>query len=114
MDIASANLYFTERLNTTAWDNASDANKLKALSQAERELEFYKDRVDMTRFYYAVYEQVLWLLTGDTRSELQQAGVTAVSIGSTSEQYNPGHDVLIAPRAWFYLRGPFVKTGGLR
>lgn len=113
-DLSAANAYFSERLNTTAWDSADDATKTKALVQAERELEPYKDRADTTRLTYAIYEQALWLLQDDPRGKLQQGGVTSVSIGRTSETFKLRHDPGIAPKAWDYLQGPAVKVGGLR
>ena len=110
-----ADTYFSARLHAEAWDNASESDKTKALTQAERQLEPYKGRVDTTRFYYAVYEQALWLLQGDQRGELQQAGVQSMSISKLSESYSlGGRDPAIAPQAWVYLRGPTLKGGGLR
>lgn len=114
-DLAGANSYFQTRLNSQAWENASTTDREKALATAERQLESYKDRVDTARFYYAVYEQALWLLQGDQRGELQQAGVQSMSLGKLSETYKlNGRDPAIAPQAWAYLRGPSLKVGGLR
>jgi hypothetical protein len=113
--VAQANAYFSERLNTEVWDAADDPTKTKALAQAERQLEPYRNRVDGTRFLYAVYEQALWFLQGDKRAELQQAGVQGFSIGSASEQFDTkGRDPNIAPQAWVYLRDGGVKVGQLR
>lgn len=110
--VAGANTYFAGRLNTSAWDNASDIDRQKALSQAERQLEPYRGRTDGIRFSYAVYEQALWLLQNDQRAELQQAGVKGLSLGSMSEQFDTaGRDPTIAPQAWAYLRGSRVKAG---
>lgn len=110
----AADQYFSSRIHSEAWDSASEADKARALAQAVRQLEPHKDRVDTTRFSYAVFEQALWLLQGDERSELQQAGVVSMSIGSLSETYgNKGRDPIMAPQAWAYIRGPVVKTGGL-
>lgn len=113
--IAEANSYFANRLNADAWHNASDPDKNSALTMAERQLEPYRGRVDGTRFAYAVFEQALWVLQGDQRAELQQAGVVSTSLGSMSENYRLGYrDPTIAPQAWAYLRGPKVKAGALR
>lgn len=113
-DLAGANLYFSQRLNSQAWDSASQIDREKALATAERQLEPYRDRVDATRFSYAMYEQAIWLLTGDKRAELQQAGVIHANIGSLTEIYKPRHDPAIAPQAWYFLRGPVLKAGNLR
>lgn len=114
--IAQATEYFTERMHTDAWDAANDSNKTKALVQAQRQLESYRCRVNSSAGYsYAVYEQALWLLQGDKRAELQQAGVQGFSVGSMSERFNTkGRDPNIAPQAWAMLRGTGVKAGHLR
>lgn len=115
--LAGANTYFVQRLNTEAWDTANETTKTKALAQAERQLESYRARVSGSgsRFLYAVYEQALWLLRGDERADLQQAGVQGFSVGGVSEQFNTkGRDPNIAPHAWAYLRGSGVKAGHLR
>lgn len=111
----SADDYFSTRLHAEAWDSADEPTRAKALAQAERQLEPHRDRADTTRFSYAVYEQALFLLQGDERSELQQAGVVSMSVGKLSETYkDTGRDPAIAPQAWAYLRGSSVKGGGLR
>lgn len=113
--VAQANTYFNQRLHTEVWDAADDSTKTKVLAQAERQLESYRARVDGTRFIYAVCEQALWLLQGDKRAELQQAGVQGFSVGSMSEQFDMrGRPADIAPQAWAYLRGTGVKAGRLR
>ncbi|WP_129588700.1 hypothetical protein [Moorella stamsii] len=61
-----------------------------------------------------MYEQAIWLLEGDERAKLQQAGVAHANIGSLTEIYKPRHDPAIAPQAWYFLRGPSLKAGGLR
>lgn len=115
MDPMAADQYFQTRLNSQAWETASQGDREKALETAERTLNIYRDRVDSTRFSYAVYEQALWLLQGDQRGELQQAGVQSMSIGKLSEAYAlGGRDPSIAPQAWSYLQGPARKAGGLR
>jgi hypothetical protein len=116
LGLTEANAYFASRINSDTWDAATDANKTKAMTTSERQLEPYRYRVDTTRFYYAIYEQALWLLTGDSRAVLQQAGVQSMSIGKLSETYKStsGRDPAIAPQAWVFLRGPTLKAGGLR
>ena len=116
MGITEANTYFAARINGDAWDSATDTNKNKALATAERQLDLHRDRVETTRFYYAIYEQALWLLSGDSRAALQQAGVQSMSLGKLSESYRlpAGRDPTIAPQAWTYLRGPALKGGGIR
>lgn len=112
--LSQAEKYFSIRVKADAWVDAGDIDKQKALATAERQLSPYRNRVDGTRFSYAVFEQALWLLQGDERSELQQAGVVSMTIGSLSETYgNTGRDPTIAPQAWAFIRGPTVKTGGL-
>lgn len=113
--LQQANTYFNQRLNTEAWDAASDTDRTKALAQAERTLEPYHARANNTRFLYAVCEQALWLLQGDKRGELQQAGVQGFSVGSMSEQFDmKGRPADIAPGAWAFLRGSGVKVGQVR
>ena len=48
IEIVDANIYFGERLNTEEWDNASDANKLKALYMATRIIDRFNYRGEMT------------------------------------------------------------------
>ena len=115
MNIHLANEYFSESLNADAWDNASDISKPKALAQAQKQLEPYRNRVSNTRFFYAVCEQALWLLQGDKRAELQQAGVQGFSVGNMAEQFDiKGRPPHIAPQAWAYLRGSGVKAGQIK
>lgn len=113
MDLQRANEYFAERLDVSAWNDQNDDTQRKALAQARRQLGQYRSRVNSTRFFYALCEQALWLLQGDKRSELQQAGVQGFSMGSMSEQFNTrGRPAYIAPQAWAYLNGG-TKTGQL-
>ena len=115
MNIQMANEYFSESLNADAWDNASDISKSKALVQAERQLQLYRNRVKSTQFFYAVCEQALWLLRGDKRAELQQAGVQGFSVGNMAEQFNTrGRPSHVAPQAWAHLRGSGVKAGQIK
>lgn len=110
--LQGAEAYFVGRLRAEAWYSAGAGDKQAALTQARRQLEPYRDRVDGTRFSYAVYEQALWLLQNDQRAQLQQAGVKGFGLGSMSEQFDTaGRDPTIAPQAWAYLRGPQVKAG---
>ena len=107
--------YFASRLEADMWDSAGDSSKSKALAQAERQLEPYRNRVGSTQFFYAVCEQALWMLRGDKRAELQQAGVQGFSIGSMSEQFDTkGRRSHIAPGAWIYLQGSGVKAGQIK
>jgi len=114
VNLATADKYFQTRINSQAWDNASQSDKEKALTTSARMLESYRCKVDTTRFYYAIYEQAIWLLSGDSRAELQQAGVQSMGFGDLSESYQlQGRDPSIAPQAWTFLRGPSLKAGGL-
>jgi len=113
--LQKAEEYFASRLEVDAWDSASDSSKHKALAQAEKQLESYRSRVSDTRFFYAVCEQALWLLQGDKRAELQQAGVMGFSVGNISEQFDTkGRRLHIAPGAWIYLQGSGVKVGQIK
>lgn len=113
--LTEANTYFAERLNTVAWDEANDATKTKAIAQAQKNIEPYQHRADSTRLFYAVCEQALWLLQGDKRADLQQAGVQGFTVNSMSEQFNTkGRPPTIAPQAWHYLVGVGVKVGTIR
>lgn len=114
-DVTGANQYFAGRLNSSAWDSASQSDKEKAITTATRQLEAYRGRADSTQFSYAVFEQAIWLLTGDQRGDIQQAGVQSMSLGSMSESYDlQGRDPTVSPQAWVFLRGPKIKVGGLR
>jgi hypothetical protein len=107
--------YFASRLEADIWDSAGDSSKSKALAQAERQLEPYRNRANSTQFFYAVFEQALWLLQGDKRAELQQAGVMGFSVGNISEQFDTkGRRSHIAPGAWIYLQGSGVKAGQIK
>ena len=113
--VAQANQYFTSHLSNLAWSSESDTRKTSALTQAEIQLEPYRSRVESTRFLYAVCEQAFWLLKGDRRAELQQAGVQGFSVGNLSEQFNTkGRPVTIAPQAWAFLASGGVKAGMIR
>lgn len=116
VDLATATTYMLTRLNTAAWDNASQTDREKALAMAERTLADYQYRVEAERYNNALCEQALWLLQGDVRAELQQAGVTYAMIGGrTTEMYSSRRDPTIAPQAWALLRGPGgPKSGGVR
>ena len=112
---AQAIEYFAGVLHAGSWHTAGSATRQKALAQAERQLEAYRSRVDSTRFVYAVCEQVLWLIKGDSRADLQQAGVQGFTVNSMSEQFNTkGRPPTIAPQAWHYLVGVGVKVGTIR
>ena len=113
--LQKAEEYFASRLDADAWDSAGDLSKSKALAQAEKQLESYRSRASNTQFFYAVCEQALWLLQGDKRAELQQAGVMGFSVGNISEQFDTkGRRSHIAPGAWIYLQGGGVKMGQIR
>jgi hypothetical protein len=113
MDLTGAKQYFSNRLNSQAWDNASEEDKQKAISTANMQLDSFRFKVDNTRFNYAIYEQAIWLLQGDKRAELQQSGVTSMTMSKLSESYSARQDPFIAPQAWYYLRGPSIKSGGI-
>ncbi len=115
VSVSFANEYFATRLNTEAWDDASSITKEKALAQAERELEPYKAQTSSAKLLSAICEQALWLLQGDTRAELQKAGVKVFNIGNVSEQFSAGgRPPTISPQGWAILRGPSgVKAGRL-
>lgn len=118
-DLEKANKYFESRLNTDAWDSVEDDTiRRKALSTARRQLEPYRQGVSVSRFAYAVYEQALWLLQGDTRSELRKAGVQSYSIGDISETFSTNNSpsqtpANISPDAWAFLKVYGIKTGRL-
>lgn len=111
LTISQANQYFHTCLHSDPWDTSDDNKRQKALATAERELELYRDRVDSTRFFYAICEQAVWLLSPNQRTDLQQAGVKAASIGRVSETFDlQGRPPTIAPRAWEFLRPPKVGS----
>ena len=122
--ITEANAYFATRINSDTWDTATDANKTKALATAERQLESFKSRVDSTRFYYAIYEQALFLLQLTAydldRQKAQALGIVGGSVGSANE-YSSAEivgrkmgGITICPDALSHLRGPGIKAGGMR
>lgn len=116
--IEKANNYFESRLETQVWDAADDITRGKAISQARRQLEPYRQGVSMGRFNYAMYEQALWLLQGDERSKLRKAGVQSYSIGDLSETFAGASETSQAPshissEAWAFLKTNGVKTGRL-
>jgi len=52
LDVATAELYFADRLHTSTWDNATEADKSASLIQATREIEsmnFLGSRYDATQ-----------------------------------------------------------------
>jgi len=131
--VADATTYFGERLNTDAWDDATEANKLKALKQSTRaidrlnfrgtktegtqELEF--PRYDETGIpddvQYACAENALALLDGiDPIAEREDIAVTVHGIGSArtsmDRSFVPEYIQagIASPIAWDFLR-PYLR-----
>lgn len=107
--------YFAGVLHAKAWGAAGGHTQQIAIAQASRQLEAYRSRIDNSGFVCAVCEQALWLIKGDSRADLQQAGVQGFTVNSMSEQFNTkGRPPTIAPQAWHYLVGAGVKVGMIR
>ncbi len=112
-----ANAYFEYHLASMVWFEAAELDKQAALHQSQLRLSPYKGKTPRSRYTHAVYEQALWMLQskGSPRTELQQAGVTAFSLGDLSEQYDTkGRPSHIAPMAWSFLGGRGVRVGSLK
>ena len=110
-----ADEYFTEHLSDDIWFSFSTRNRRNALLQADRTLTPYKTQMPFRQRSYAIYEQALWLLRGDKRTELQRAGVQSFSIGNISEHFNTNaRPADICPFAWSVIKGSGVRTGRLK
>ena len=115
MDTTAANQYFQNRIRSEAWESATEAQKQRSLATAEIDLEPLKARVNSTRYWYAVYEQALFLLEDSPRAKLQAEGVVSASMGFASETFQTGaRPAYIAPRAWSYIQDGGMRIGGLR
>lgn len=128
ISLSDANQYFSERLNTGTWDNASDADKTKSLAQAEKQVNTLRLREDVpaTAVAEATYEQALFLLSltayDQERQRAHALGVIGGSVGDANE-YSSAEIVRnnrrrppISPETLFILEDYLIKhrVGQLR
>lgn len=121
--IAQAQTYFDGKLNTDAWDLASDTDRTKALTQGTHiidNLNFHTDHIYTddpqgstvpAAFQYANAEIALALLDGiDPDMEYETLSMTSRGYGSVRSTYdrsNPPEHILAgvpSVTAWRYLR----------
>lgn len=120
--IQQANEYFDARLHADVWDQASSADKQKALAQAGRDI----GTVQMAKsppsavLIAAICEQVLFLLGKTTadleRTRIQQTGVKFRGVGDAREDYTGAYAHICSEAIQFI--GPYIqaqrKFGGIR
>ncbi len=108
MNISQAEAYFATRLYAEAWEQATPANKTKALATAERHVASLRLREDVPSgaVTAAICEQALWLLSSTPAQRSLDAslarGLTSRTVGSASESYGrhaAQGGVVIAPEA---------------
>ena len=113
MNISQAEAYFAARLYAEAWEQATPANKTKALATAERQigtLQLHELTPSNVR-NDAICEQAIWLLAAsDYHRKLESdlaRGLVSRSVGSASEQYTPcaAGRIPLAPMALALLDG---------
>lgn len=123
--------YFADRYPSTVWDNATDANKDKALATATRlidNLNFAGDKYLSTqdnefprgddttvpsKIKDACCEIAYALLDGaDPELEMQSVGLESVGFAKVSldKNFTPEHlkHGIVSARAWIYLR-PYLR-----
>lgn len=119
MELATAESYFQTRLHSAAWSQATEANRLAALTTAENQIRAlpisaYADQGRVTK---AICEQALFLLRMDQaemREDLQARGVASVGIsGGASETFRDRHGFSLAPMAQSFLTGCLQRTGSV-
>lgn len=131
--LADAEDYFSSRLNTDAWDDASDLNKQKALSQATRAINRLAYQGDVTdaalaagnqfprgldtevpyEIKWAVAEEALSLLNGND-PESMVSNVVSEKFSGASVTYNIDaipdyvHSGITSGEAWRFLK-PYLR-----
>lgn len=101
--VETASAYFSRRLNSQAWTEATAENKAICLENAYMLIEDWQERTNATDFELAIYEEILWILEGS--GESQERGVSSISLTGISESYDlKGRPPHIAPRAWVFLK----------
>jgi hypothetical protein len=131
--IAEGNTYFTERFNSDAWEDATDANKAKALITATRlidRLNFMGEKTSSsqtlqfprnddstipTDIKYATLELAHALLDGvDPELEFENLSMVAQTYSNARATYDrsskPEHVLSGIPsiKAWYYLK-PYLR-----
>ncbi len=127
--VGSANTYFGQRLNSTVWTDASDADKLKALIEATRSIDRLRfkgakadddqllqfprgtDVAVPTDIQYATYELAIVLLDGtDPNLEIENLAITSHGYSPVRTTYDRTFAPeniqagIPSPRAWAYLK----------
>ena len=130
--VTYGNKYFLTKLNTSAWDDSSDTDKLKSLCEATRIIDRFRfkwAKTDPDQFLefprneetevpdditYACYEIAIALLDGyDYEKEFANLSVKSHRFSGTEVVYSddgmPEYQLLGLPSAlaWSYLR-PFI------
>lgn len=133
---AGGTTYFATRLNTTAWDNASDADRTAARTMATQSIDAlnfagiradidqdnqfprYDDSSVPTEVEYATYEIALKLLEGrDPQEEFEAAALIQNQFGGvrSTKQPSSAPEYILAGipslEAWKLLK-PFLREGG--
>lgn len=115
-----ANYYFSKRLRSTDWENASDEDKVKAIAQAEYLLSgcfYFYDNAQVNgvwdiRVIVAVCEEALFLLKVDpteTPSALY-LGISQANAGSASASFDK---TFVAPLVCTAAKGLIGDLGAL-
>ena len=129
--IADADTYFSTKLNTTPWDNATDANKTKALTMAtdaidrinfigsmtdeDQDNQFPRggDTTVPTDIQYACAEEALALLDGkNPEMEYENLRLESQEYAKTKSKYRDyPHNIIagiMSAKAWRYLL-PYIR-----
>jgi hypothetical protein len=131
--VLGATAYFATRLNSLAWTNATNADRVSALTEATRlidnlnykgdktsttqALEFPRggDILVPTNIQYAAYELAIRLLDGyDPDMEIEGLRLASNDYDSVHGAYHRGVQPewvmagIISPRAWFLLK-PYLR-----
>lgn len=126
--VAAAEEYFSLRLGSDSWSDATTADKLKSLIQATRaidRLNFVSDKTSEDQLLQfprddetetpedisvACYEEALQLLSGsDANEEMRSLGLLSQGISTAKETYDRSSNPLnvisgiVSPIAWSYL-----------
>jgi len=132
---AEADAYFAERLNTSVWDGADSADKVKALKQAtkaidnlnfkgektsstqEHEFPRYDDSEVPDKIKWANAEEAMMLLDGkDPEMEWENLDMVSQMYANIRSTYNRGSVPknivagIMSQTAWRYL-APYLRDG---
>lgn len=132
-DVPAADSYFTERLQTDAWDNANDTDKFKALAMATRaidRLNYAGDKTDADQelqfprggdtdvpdaILIATYECALALLDGyDPNIEIENLAISSQGFAEVRDTYDRSFALehirsgIPSVVAWSYIK-PYLR-----